>query len=84
MEVQSAHGLNLSAGEVIGMMVALLKHMHLQNETGLYAIYTTSMGLQRNWMYNGGKKDEDCEEIAQKWAWPSSHRLSLDERRQLP
>jgi hypothetical protein len=31
-------------------------------------------------MYDGGKKDEDREEIAQNWAWPSSHRLLLDER----
>jgi hypothetical protein len=37
--VQSAHGLVLSVGFVIGMMVALLKQMHLQNDTGLYAIY---------------------------------------------
>jgi hypothetical protein len=40
-KLQSAQGFDLSVGSVIGMIVALLKQMHLQNETGLYAIYTT-------------------------------------------
>jgi hypothetical protein len=34
---QSAQGLEGSVGSVMGMMVALLKQMHLQKETGLYA-----------------------------------------------
>jgi len=36
---QSEQGLEGSVGSVMGMMVALLKHMHLQKETGLYASY---------------------------------------------
>jgi hypothetical protein len=35
VEVQSAQGFDLSVGSDIGMMVALLKQMHLQKETGL-------------------------------------------------
>jgi hypothetical protein len=34
---QSAQGLEGSVGSLMGMMVALLKQMHLQKETGLYA-----------------------------------------------
>jgi hypothetical protein len=40
--IQSWHGFDLSVGSVIGMIVALLKHIHLQNDTGLYASYSKS------------------------------------------
>ena len=40
---QSAQGLEGSVGSLMGMMVALLKQMHLQKETGLYASWYTSV-----------------------------------------
>jgi len=40
---QSAQGLEGSVGSLMGIMVALLKQMHLQKDTGLYASWYTSV-----------------------------------------
>jgi hypothetical protein len=69
VEVQSAQGFDLSVGSDIGMMVALLKQMHLQKETGLYAIYSLMPSNMETYYRNDDVEKHNTEYAQQVACW---------------